>query len=265
MRLLLQIVIINTLLNLLFAESDKAHAGRVSSSALREKVPEVSESNILLLQVIDLIRDVQELKGLLLIQSEKIERLESNLLEEIEEIKSEQCEQDELMATIENMDSKVTKLGSKIEAMKSEVRLISQQKLTWQNDTYPMNDPKLFSEYAVDGVYYGGEDIWKLNPIAHSGTIDKNNMWIVDLGGLFKIHTVKVWLRDCCQDQSIGIMIYADLELIGAITEFKYLHNFKAKNQVFARKIYLKNSITRHITMREVQVYGSGPYHKDEL
>jgi len=281
MRLLLQIIIINTLSSLLFAHADKAHApveGSKSSRDMRKKVSDGSPSNMLLLQVIDLIKEVKELKGLLWVQSEKIGNLESNLLEEIGEMKCK-GENNELMAkikdmetrlveNIDDMESKITKVGSKIEVMRSEVRLISQQKLTWQNDTWPIDDPKLFSEYAVDGVYTGSKDEWQLNAIAHSGTSKKSNMLIIDLGGLFKIHTVKVWLRvrtDCCHEQSIGVMIYADEEVIGAITEFKYLHTFKAKDQVYARKIYLKNSIARYITMREVQVFGSGPYHKDEL
>lgn len=251
----------------------------MSSHAMRKKVSGERQSNVLLLQVIDLIKEVKELKGLLWVQSEKIGHLESNLLEKIGEIKSKQGEKNELMGKIENMetrlveniddiDSKITMLGSKIEVMRSEVRLISQQKLTWQNDTYPMDDPKLFSEYAVDGVYTGSKDEFSLNTIAHSGTNKKSNMLIIDLGGLFKIHTVKVWLRvrtDCCHDQSMGVMIYADEEVIGAITEFKYLHTFKANDQVYARKIYLKNSIVSYITLREVQVFGTGPYHKDEL
>jgi len=284
MRLLLQIVFFNTLLNLLFAHSEKANSqaggSSISSQALRKKVSEESPSNILLLQVIiDLIKEVKELRGLLGIQSEKFEHLESNLLEEIGEIKSKQFEKEELIDIIDNMEtrlvenmedmeSKITKVGSTIEVMRSEVRLISQQKLTWQNDTYPMDDPKLISEYAVDGVYTASKDEWNLNPIVHSGTKQKTNMLIIDLGGLFKIHTVKVWQRvrtDCCHDQSIGVLIYADEKIIGAITEFKYIHNFEVKHQVYARKIYLKNTIASYITLREVQVFGSGPYHKDEL
>lgn len=282
MRLLLQIVITNTLLNLLFAETNEAPApaeDSLTNYALRKKISEESQSNILLLQVIDLIKEVKELKGLLAVQSEKFEHLESDLLEEIGEIKSKLGEKNELIEKIEDMEtrlvenmddmeSKITKVGSKIEVMRSEVRLISQQKLTWQNDTWPMADPKCLSEYAVDGVYTASSDEWSSNPIVHSGTNHKTNMLIIDLGGLFKIHTVKVWQRvrtDCCREQSMGVLIYADEELIGAITEFKYLQNFKAHRKVYARKIYLKNSITNHITLREVQVFGSGPYHKDEL
>lgn len=278
MGLLFQIVVMYTLSNLLFAPT----AGSMSNSAMR-KVSEESQSNFLLLQVIDLIKEVKDLKGLLWVQSGKIE----HTLEEIEEIKSKLGEKNDLKDTIENMESrlvqniddmkkrlvennddmdlKVTKLGSKIEVMRSEVRLISQQKLTWQNDTF---QSKWFSDYGVDGVYTFSNDEYKSNPIAHSGTDNKNNMFIIDLGGLFKIHTVKVWLRartDCCHDQSMGVMIYADEELIGVITEFKYLLNFQAKDKVYGRKIYLKNTFTRHIVLREVQVFGSGPYHKDEL
>jgi len=91
-------------------------------------------------------------------------------------------------------------------------------------------------------------------------------MLIIDLGGFFKIHTVKVWNRaDCCQSQSLGVVVYADEEILGTINESKLLYNFLANDQVYASKIYLKQSIPNHMNFREVQVFGTGPYNEDEV
>ena len=46
-------------------------------------------------------------------------------------------------------------LKKTIDIMRSEVRLISQQKLTWQNSTH---NGRHFSDFAVDGVYRMAED-----------------------------------------------------------------------------------------------------------
>merc|ERR1719173_234377 len=83
-------------------------------------------------------------------------------------------------------------LKNRIDVMRSEERLISQQKLTWHNST---QGSRSFSDYAVDGVYRMTHDEGGMNPIQH--TDDKlkgrNNMVMIDLGALFKIHTVKLW------------------------------------------------------------------------
>ena len=43
-------------------------------------------------------------------------------------------------------------------------------------------------------------------------------MVIIDLGGFFKIHTVKLWnTLDGYQTYVLGVMIYVDDQLIGSI------------------------------------------------
>ena len=276
---------------------------REESLSLREEMYSLfgdNRSGMLLLQVIDLIKEVKEMQGRLMVQAEQIENMESKLVDKIEDMESkleskESCERSEpeedneleeklvetitelgsslvekmeeveskLAGDIGELDSKVAKVDTKIKVWRSEVRLISQQKLTWQNSTYA---EKLFSEYAVDGVYTGSGDLWGLNPIQHMGGNNRNYMLIVDLGGLFKIHTVKVWNRvDCCQSQSLGVVVYAGDELLGSLNEQKLLFNFPAGDDVYARKIYLKQSIPNWMNLREVQVFGTGPFDDDEV
>jgi len=254
-----------------------------------------------MVQMIELIKEVKELQGLVRVQGEKIEDIKSNLDEKIKcletklsaDFEKSQTKQDmrskkieskvvkaigemklsfvesigglesKLAAEVGKVESKVTKVDRKIEVSRSEVRLVSQQKLTWQNSTY---GEKLFSEYAVDGVYTASGDLFGLNPIQHMGGNHKNFMLIINLGGLFKIHTVKVWNRiDCCQTQSVGVYVYADDELLGGLNEAKLLYNFRARDKVYARNIYLKQSINCWMNLREVQVFGTGPYGEDEI
>ena len=282
---ILQIVLVGLLSNVLCAQSDSApepaSSLRSEVSALKERMREDSlnireemyslfgenHSSVLLLQVIDLIKEVKGMQGLLQAQGEKIEDLESKLAEKMTEIgkgmESKLAEKMTEMGT--GMELMITKVDSKIEVMRSEVRLISQQKLTWQNSTH---DDKLFSEYAVDGVYSLSGDSFGVNPIQHpvSGHSQRNFMLIIDLGGLFKIHTVKLWNRiDCCQENSLGVFIYADEDLLGGIAESKPLYNFQANDQVYARKIYVKQSLAKNMNFREVQVFGSGPFDESEF
>ena len=309
MRLVLQIALLSLFPNVLCTPSDEAPESAPGSlksevAALKDQLREESmnlkevmyslfgdkQSSLLLFQVIDLIKEVKDMQGVVQKQGERIEGMESKLAETVEGMESKLVEKVEemeskLVETMEEMktglvenvkgmeskliesvgevDLKINKVDSKVEVRRSELRLISQQKMTWQNSTYAN---KLFSDYAVDGVYTGSGDIWGLNPIQHIGSNHRNSMLIVDLGGFFKIHTVKVWNRaDCCQSQSLGVVVYADEEILGTINESKLLYNFLANDQVYASKIYLKQSIPNHMNFREVQVFGTGPYNEDEV
>jgi hypothetical protein len=227
---------------------------REEALTLREEMYSLlrdNQSNLLLLQVIDLVKEVKDMQGLVKTQSEKIEKMESA-----------GEKQGENMVELKSL---VTKVDNKVDVMRSEVRLISQHKLTWQNSTW---QNRLFSDYAVDGVYTLSEDWNGLNPISHqiSSPKQRNNMLIIDLGGLFKIHTVKLWNRlNCCQDYNVGVFLYADNELLGGIAEVKNLYNIQANDQVYARKIYLKQSLPKLMNFREIQVFGSGPFNENEV
>jgi len=310
MGLVLQLALLSLFGNVLFAHSEKIIDSAASSlnreqmdkeDKLRKDLLEGYQSNLLLLQVSDLIKEVSKLQVLAQVQSKNLEDMEfklakkmEDMAQEIRELKTKQCEKnDELESKlitiveksesrlIENINgvessiienigevgSKVQIVDRKIEVGRSEIRLISQQKLTWQNSTYE-EDSKggLFSDYAVDGVYTLSKDDRGLNPIQGFGDEKKNNVLVVDLGGFFKIHTVKVWNRvDAVTDHNMGLYVYAGEDLLGAVSEHKFLYNYRAKDNVFADKIYLKQTIKRWMRIREVQVFGTGPYHKDEF
>jgi len=174
-------------------------------------------------------------------------------------------------AEVEGMKSDLEKalgqldgLKNRIDVMRSEVRLISQQKLTWQNTTL---DGRYFSDFAVDGVYRMENDDSGMNPIQHTKGGEENNMVIIDLGALFKIHTVKLWKRGntCCDDRNIGLLIYADDTLIGATSDAPFLYNLPVNGDVYATKIYVKQPNAMSVNFLEIQVFGTGPFGEDEI
>jgi len=303
MGLVCQIIFLSLIINFLFADSGKDPDFGSGGSKVEEMVEfGYKQPSVLLLTIIDLVKEVKELNCLVKANSEKLEnvelelgkkiqdvklscqsvvkndemesklvdtieevetRLAQNIVDTIEEVESRLAQNIEdmesnVIGNIGEIDSKVRNVDSKIEVWRSEVRLISQQKLTWQNDTHSNH----FSDFAVDGVYTLDKRQNGVNPISHLYGSKVNHMLIIDLGGFFKIHSVKIWNRpDCCQD-GVGVLIYADEELIGNIYEAKRLYNFYAKDKVYARKIYLKQGLPRDSNYLEVQVYGTGPYEE---
>jgi len=275
----------------LFAKSDRSDNGvsEKQDVILRESFGD-KQSSVLLLTIIDLVKEVKDLHYLVKAHSEKMDHLdelikkmgdktdnmEAKLVDTIDLIKNIEDQNDDmesklvntiwevesrLVQNIKEMESKVTNVDSKIEVWRSEVRLISQQKLTWQNTTQKYH----YSDFAVDGVYTLSKDMEGVNPMQHIDGSQINHMLIIDLGGFFKIHSVKIWNRiGCCQDR-LGVMIYADEELLGGIYEPKRQYNFKAKDKVYARKIYLKQTRPLNMNYVEVQVFGTGPYDECEV
>jgi len=275
----------------LFAKSDRSDVGASDKQEvmLRESFGD-KQSSVLLLTIIDLVKEVKDLHYLVKAHSEKTDHLdelikkmgdktdnmEAKLVDTIDLIKNIEDQNDDmesklvntigevesrLVQNIKEMESKVTNVDSKIEVWRSEVRLISQQKLTWQNTTHT----KYYSDFAVDGVYTLSNDVAGVNPMQHTYGAQINHMLIIDLGAFFKIHSVKIWNRiDCCQDR-LGVMIYADEELLGGVYEAKRQYNFKAKDKVYARKIYLKQTRPLNMNYVEVQVFGTGPYDECEV
>ena len=168
----------------------------------------------------------------------------------------------------EKVDAIVTKLSrldGKIDVMRSEVRLISQYKLTWQNSTW---DDTYHADFVVDGVYTLSGDFAGINPVQHPGRgmTAENNMVIIDLGGIFSVHTVKLWNRiEGHQSYALGVLIYVEDELIGSILDEQRLYNVRAHNIVYGRKVYVKQSLAKYFNFIEIQVFGTGPYTPDEL
>jgi hypothetical protein len=186
-----------------------------------------------------------------------------DLVNEVRGYKELVSEQGEMLKkALDQLDG----LKNRIDVMRSEVRLISQQKLTWHNSTL---GGRHYSDFAVDGVYRMQNDDNGMNPIQHTDDQSKgpNNMIVVDLGALFKIHTVKLWKRvgTCCDVRNVGLLIYADDTLIGATSEAPYLQNLPVSGDVYASKIYVKQAKTMDLNLLEIQVFGTGPFGKDEV
>lgn len=144
--------------------------------------------------------------------------------------------------------------------VRSEVRLISQHKLTWQNTTKSQRP----ADFLVDGVYTRSTDE-TINPIQHNG-VGTNQIVSIDLGGYFKIHTVKIWNRLAgFQERGSGLVVNADQTIIGVTSGSRDMYSVVAGSEVYARKITVRQPTQVHINLREVQVFGSGPYNEEEF
>jgi hypothetical protein len=200
-------------------------------------------SNLLALQMMNMVK---EMKSVL----DSVKRLEDKV--------------DSLSKEQEDQTTTLGKMGEKVDLMRSEVRLISQYKLTWQNSSW---DDTYHSDFVVDGVYTLSAGAEADNPVQHPGRgmNRKNNMIIIDLGGFFKIHTVKLWNRiDTQQSYALGVVIYADQQMIGSIHDIQRLYNFRTNDNVYGRKIFVKQTLDKYMNFIEIQVFGSGPYSEGE-
>jgi len=204
----------------------------------------------------DLVQEVKGYKDLVSEHGKMMEDMARKHAAEVGGMKSD------LEKALDQLDG----LKNRIDVMRSEVRLISQQKLTWQNSTHM---GRHFSDFAVDGVYRMTNDEKGMNPVQHTNDNYKgeNNMVIIDLGALFKIHTVKLWKRvdTCCDGRNIGLLIYADDTLIGATSDAPFLYNLPVNGDVYATKIYVKQPKSMTVNFLEIQVFGTGPFGDDEI
>lgn len=163
---------------------------------------------------------------------------------------------------------KVGQVNKILDLMRADVRLISQHKLTWMNSS--AFEGKYSPDFAVDGVYLNTEDYHEINPTAHIENGDntkRNNMMILDLGSIYKIHTIKVWNRMDGLGHNQGLMVYVDKAVVGSLIEPKRLNNIYVAPQgdVYGRKIFFKQPRASYIQFLEIQVYGTGPYAEDEI
>ena len=106
--------------------------------------------------------------------------------------------------------------------------------------------------------------------MTHSHTASKapdNKLWI-DLGGYFKIHRVLISnYRPCCLEQLVGTHIYGDEQLLGTVILNANYHEFKVngKQPTYASTITLHQPLPKNIHIIEVQVWGQGPFSKDDI
>ena len=231
---------------------------REEAVSLREEMNSMlgGGQNTLSWVVRDLVQEVRGYKDLVSEQGKTVEDLMTKHAEEMEEVKMD------LKKTLDQLDG----LKSRMDVMRSEVRLISQHKLTWQNST--LSD-RYHSDFLVDGVYRMINDESGMNPIQHTADnqVGPNMMVMIDLGARFKIHTVKLWKRTstCCDGRFPGLLIYADDTLVGVTTGVKYLYNILVSGEVYATKIYVKQPATITVNFLEIQVFGTGPFGDEEI
>ena len=170
-----------------------------------------------------------------------------------------------LAGKMTDLTGDVGRIQGQLTAMRDEVRLISQQKLTWQNHTY---SDMYHSDFAVDGIYNLVDDIDGHNPSSITGANmnQPNTMLILDLGATFKIHSVRIWnRRDGGKAYMPGVYVYAGNTLLGAITEVKLRYIFETHGDVYTRKVIFNQSRATYLSFIEVQVFGSGPYPSEDI
>ena len=177
-----------------------------------------------------------------------------------EDVKQLQSKLDSALNKLDQLLQSQELLRNRIDVMRAEVRLISQQKLTWQNTTASERTP----DFLVDGVYLRTTDE-TINPIQHNGA-GTNQVVIIDLGAFFKIQTIKIWNRlSSYKERASGLVVYADQTIIGVTSGSRDLYTVTAGREVYARKITIRQPHYNHINLREVQVFGSGPFSEEEL
>jgi len=218
-------------------------------------------------EMLNLRKEVQEILGG---SGKSLFWMNRELIEEVREYKNEVVQQRKLVEQIKSdlatalqkldqvMESQVV-LKKGFDVVRLEVRLISQHKLTWQNTTSSFRT----ADFLVDGLYTRSKDE-TINPIQHTN-VGANQIVSIDLGGFFKIHTVKIWNRLSYQERGSGLVVYADQSIIGVTSGSHDIYSVVAGDKVYARTIIIRSPTSIHINLREVQVFGSGPYNKEEF
>lgn len=144
--------------------------------------------------------------------------------------------------------------------------------MTDQTSTHGTYGGSSGSDLAVDGqfVFSKWDPADTIRTITHTVNANPNNKLWIDLGGLFRIHRIKIWnSRHCtgCHERFIGTHIYGDDRLIGVAVETKNIYDFvvPAEDPAYAKTITLHQKLASHLHVLEVQVWGTGPYSRDDL
>ena len=199
---------------------------------------------------------------------ERMEKIEENfavLGEQTEGIKEKITEQEVLSSSIsehvtETLSTAQT-LKSRQEVQINEVRLISLFKNTGTNNQHPHSNAGL----AVDGMvtfdrhHWGDVATYTSTPTTGPG----NKLW-VELGGLFKIHVIKIWnIRYCCTERMVGTHVYVDETLVGTVIRAEKNYEFTVDG-VYGREVTLVQPLSQYLHVIELQVWGTGPYAADD-
>ena len=175
---------------------------------------------------------------------------------------------------MEELQEKVTetvaltgKIGKRQQVWMSEIRLISHFKVTEQNNR---NAQGYDSDIVVDGQFlFATTTHTNMRPYSHTLNGSAGNKVVIRLGGLFRIHKIKLWnTRDlCCMDRLVGVHVYTDTRLVGTVIETKYTYDYilPEEDPVYAESVIVLQPLARYLHMLEVQVWGNGPFDRDDI
>jgi hypothetical protein len=284
------------------ADSIREQAYRVKDEAFEMKETEMaarSELETTLVETIALIRSqstvtnlyIQEIRGTLSDMKNRMEKIEERIEGIEERMEKQEKKGEERFTTLSDHSETIEKkmveqaavsgsiashvietlstartLKTRQEAQISEVRIISLYKVTDQNNPNPERSYE--SDLAVDGMMTFDRHHWgDMRAYTHTASKATGNKLWLELGGLFRIHKIKVWnLRHCCQEQLIGAHVYADSRLIGTVIRSQGSYDFPVADEdtVHAREVTLLQPLGQHIHILELQVWGTGPYMEDD-
>ena len=184
-----------------------------------------------------------------------LEKLEEKVVGGTAEVVEKVSETQTTAATIKNRQ----------QSWMSEIRLISLYKMTEENNGHPGGYD---ADLAVDGQFVGSlRREGSMRTYSHTASQAHNNKIWIKLGGLFRIHKIKIWnVRHCCQDKLVGYHIYADDELIGTVIEAVATYDFSVADNdpTYASTVTLHQPLAKHIHILEMQVWGSGPFQNED-
>ena len=202
--------------------------------------------------------NIAEIKSSLAAMSERMESLEEKVGMLEDKIDSEK-------ETMEEMQGDLVTVKRRQHHVISEVRLISLYKMS---DQTSQDGDYRDSDLLVDGQFIFDKNVLESMQAYTKTDNSPGNELNIHLGGLFRIHRVKVWnVRFCCQTRFIGTRILADERMIGVALSAKPIYKFDVSEDdpTYARKITLHQELAENVHVLEVQVWGSGPYAADDL
>jgi len=279
-------VLILALFNCLSGDHLNAPKGQHVSDILEVAYDIREEANKIRGEALEMMNRALSMKEEAVDQREKYyskSEMERSLLETLCDIKNSLAG---VSVRMEKLEDKVGMLEQKIDSQKdtleemqedlgavkrrqqhviSEVRLIS---------LYKMSDQTSFdgnyrdSDLIVDGQFMFDKNVIESMQAYTKTDGNANNKLKIHLGGLFRIHRVKVWnVRFCCQERFIGTRILADDRIIGVAVSAKPIYKFDVheRDPAYARVITLHQELAQNLHVLEVQVWGSGPYAEDDL
>ena len=218
---------------------------------------------------------IQEMRTTLNSIADRVDKLEKTVETKIEELKTDVEELktgvEEKSGAIEGrcnaIESNLGKVGKRQKVWMSEIRLISNFKLTEENNRQARG---FNSDIIVDGQFlFATTTHSNMRPYSHSRDSSAGNKLVIRLGGLFRIHKIKLWnTRDtCCMSKLIGLHVYADKRLFGTVIETTYTYDFMVTDEdpVYAETVTVLQPLAKALHLLEVQVWGNGPFDRDDI